>query len=260
MDEEHSLSTIHTYGQVLASFTTWMAQNHPAVTAISQLKLNQLQQFRRYLRERSAAYGRELSPRTQAKYLATIRSLLRYYTTVQGELVLPPEQIRLPRVGREDDRPRRPLSRGDLQRLLEQPDVSKPWGLRDRAIIALLINSGLRVSELCSLNRSDVREDLLGQHPFLEVTVSPHARRIRSIYLDAFTQEQLAAYLAVRQDRYPPLFVRHKPGKGKENDDPQHRLTRQMVARMLNKYAREAGLTTLPSAQQLRRARFSPGP
>ena len=44
-----------------------------------------------------------------------------------------------------------PLSKDQVQRILELPDLSKPWGLRDRAILEVIYGSGLRISEAASL-------------------------------------------------------------------------------------------------------------
>jgi site-specific recombinase XerD len=53
------------------------------------------------------------------------------------------------------------LTREEIQALIEAPDLSKPEGKRDRAILELLYASGLRVSELTNLNLADVN---LGTH------------------------------------------------------------------------------------------------
>ena len=44
----------------------------------------------------------------------------------------------------------------EIDHLLEQPDLSTPYGVRDRAIVELLYSSGLRVSELVNLRVSDL--------------------------------------------------------------------------------------------------------
>lgn len=254
-----SLSTIYTYNQMLGRFARWMQQSHPEVTSVQHLRPLHLTRFRHYLRVSSAASGKEMGLRTQGKYMAAIRSLLRYYATQTSVPVMSRDQVRIPRVPSATPLTP-PPGENDIQLLLQQPDASKLWGLRDRAIIAALVSSGLRVTELCSLNRRDVREDLLGKAPMLEVSLVKPTRGRRSVSLDAATQHHLTEYLSARTDRFPPLFIRHKPGKSVALEDPQHRLTRQMVNKMLEKYAKAAGLAVLPSADALRRVRLGGSP
>ena len=244
IDRNLSLATLDAYAQTLERFADFMQQHHPEVSSIAQVQVAHVQGFRRHLRQASAAAGRELSAGTQAKYLAAIRSLLRYYSVVQGQAVMLRDNIALPKLTRAGPPPR--ITRQDVQALLQQPDPRKPWGRRDRAIIALLVDTGLRVGELCALNRRDVRVDLLGKRPFLELSL-PNA----AVGLGQEAQRLLKEYLDARDDSYQPLFIRHKPGKAQHTDDAQHRLTRQMIDRMLMRYARAAGLTVLPSARDL---------
>jgi site-specific recombinase XerD len=241
-----SLATLDAYTQMLHRFVQFIQEHYPAVTSISHVDASHVQGFRRWLRRQSARAGREVGLATQAKYLAAIRALLRYYSLEKGLTVLAREVVRLPKP--EPRRGQQPISSQELANLLAQPKLDKTWGLRDRAIIALLAESGLRVSELCTINRRDVREELLGKHPTLEIT-PPSTRGI--IRLGRQTQEFLREYLKSRDDHYPPLFVRHKPGKSQDQDDSQHRLTRQMIDRMLERYGRSAELATLPSARDL---------
>lgn len=244
-----ALTTLSTYTQVLNRLTEFLHEHHPDVSSFSQVRPAHLQQFRHHLRLRSALSGRELSVRTQAKYLAAVRSLLRYYSLEAHVPVMSRDQVVLPRVAKGPVHPR--ISPAEVQRLLGQPDTSKPWGARDRAIIAMLATTGIRVSELCALNKRDLRLPSLAQQPTLEVIVPGPASR--PIYLDAGTQALVKAYLEMRTDNYPPLFIRHKPGKTRSQEDNQHRLTRQMVDRMLSRYSRAAGLSTVASARDIAR-------
>lgn len=250
LDTDKSLVTVESYRQVLRTFARWLQDNYPEVVSIARVDLAHIQQFRRHLRQDTAARGREMSLSTQSKYLSVLRSWLRY---AQREAKLPAlnsDQVVLPRRRTSAKRP--VLADADIERLLLEPDIRKIWGLRDRAIIALLLSTGLRVSQVCALDRRDIREDLLGSVSGL--SVRPRNRALPDIELDETTQRLLREYLAARRDTYKPLFVRHKPGKRLADDDPDHRLTRQMINRMLDKYSRRVGLTELVSPTMLGRS------
>lgn len=248
LDTDKSVVTVRSYEQVLLSFAVWLQATHPEVLGLTSISLSHLQGFRRHLRLRSAAEGREMAASTQVKYISILRSWLRYARHEAGLPVVNRDDILLPK--RPPSQRTSPLPLSEVERLLSEPDLGRVWGLRDRAIIALLVTTGLRVSELCALDRRDVREDLLGLSPSL-----PLRRRSRGptgVALDERAQAYLKAYLAERDDAYKPLFIRHRPGK--RLDDADHRLTRQMVNRMLENYSRKAGMAELISPTMLGRA------
>ena len=96
------------------------------------------------------------SPRSAARAVASVRGLYRFLLmekTIESD---PAEDLRAPRAW-----PALPryLDLEDVDRLLAQPDVASPRGLRDKALIELLYATGLRVTELLSLKPGDVSLD-----------------------------------------------------------------------------------------------------
>ena len=73
--------------------------------------------------------------------------------------------------------------------------------LRDRAIVAFLLSTGCRISEMTRLNRDDV--DLVN----LECTVLGKGNKERTVFLDAVTGMLIRDYLAQRTDDSPALFI-----------------------------------------------------
>ena len=89
-----------------------------------------------------------LSPRSVARHVASLRGFYRFLV-LEGRLVASPaDDVHAPRAW-----PALPrfLSLDEVDRLLEQPDASRPAGLRDRALLEVLYATGMRVSELVSL-------------------------------------------------------------------------------------------------------------
>ncbi len=108
----------------------------------------------RYLQ---SLYTKGLGSRSVARHLTTLRNFAAYLlregrlaTDPTASLALPRQWHNLPKF----------LNRNEVDRLLEAPDPERPKGLRDRAMIHLLYSSGLRVSELCELQLSDLNEEL----------------------------------------------------------------------------------------------------
>lgn len=129
-----------------------------------------MQKFTEFLRERDvnvkdvtrsnvveflcALYKRGLDSRSVSRYQATLRNFYRFCVT-EGVLKEDPvSTIESPKVRRSLPHF---LSVKEVERLLSQPDMSTPLGLRDKAIIELLYSTGLRVSELCGLRVSDIQ-------------------------------------------------------------------------------------------------------
>lgn len=124
------------------------------------------------------------------------------------------------------------LSIEEVDRLLEQPDCATPTGLRDKAMLEVLYATGLRVSELTSLNINDVNLDLA----FLRCWGKGQKERI--VPLGKFAVENITAYLEKGRNKLckdsenVALFINFY-GK---------RITRQGFWKIIKKYSRQAGL------------------
>jgi len=141
----------------------------------------------------------------------------------------PTEYLESPRLPK---RLPRVLTVEEVERLLAQPRLDTPAGLRDKAMLELLYATGLRVSELVALNVDHI--DLEGQ--FLRclgkgsrervVPVAPVACRHVERYL-------LQARVKLAKDRGEPALFLNQQGR---------RLSRQGCWKIIKAYARSAGL------------------
>ncbi|HEY7789452.1 MAG TPA: site-specific tyrosine recombinase XerD [Vicinamibacterales bacterium] len=174
--------------------------------------------------------SRGLSPRSVARAVACIRGFYRYLARSRqldespaGDLQPPRAWASLPKY----------LSADDVERLLAQPDVSTPAGLRDRALIELLYATGLRVSELVTLRPGDL--NLEGGF----LTCTGKGRKQRIVPMGEQAAAWVTRYLAsgrpalVGRRSSPRLFVNARGGQG---------LSRVGVWKRLTGYARQAGL------------------
>ena len=212
-ERDLSANTISAYRSDLTQFAEWAAKNgRKDVSAVDRRML------RRYVASLSQrSYGR----RTIVRKASAIRSLLGW--AVQRGLIAadPSDDLLVPKL----DRPLPKVVKSDIvKQLCELPPADEPAGVRDRAILELLYGSGLRVSELCSLDLEDV--DLRSQT--LRVTgkgrkqrqapIGAPARRALSTYLSearpSFLERskassaRLAVFLNQRGDRLGPRSVR----------------------------------------------------
>ena len=139
--------TIESYGRDLAALGRFADRLGRPVPDLSR---QDLESFVRSL------MGSGLSPRSAARAVACVRGLFRFLVLDRRLEASPADDLRAPRAW-----PALPrfLSVDEVDRLIAQPDVSTPRGLRDRAMIELLYATGLRVSELVSLRTADLNLD-----------------------------------------------------------------------------------------------------
>lgn len=181
------------------------------------------------------------SPRSVARAVACYRGFYRFLV-VDGRLrVNPAEDLHPPRAWKVLPRY---LAVEDVDRLIAQPDVATPRGLRDRAFIELLYATGMRVSELVALRPADVHLDA----SYLTCTGKGEKQRIVPIgdeaaaWVARYMQQSRSVLLGRR--RSPRLFVNARGGGVG--------LTRVGFWKILKGYALQAGVPTTLSPHMLR--------
>lgn len=133
-----------------------------------------------------------------------------------------------------------------MERLLAQPKTSELAGMRDRAILELLYSSGLRVSELVSLNRDHVNLKRL------EFMVRGKGQKDRPVFVSPEAAEWVQKYLDMRKDNSPALFARVGGHRTADRSGDHLRLTARSIQRMVARYALLAGITKHVSPHTLR--------
>src|SRR5215471_5141177 len=142
-----SPNTVASYARDLAALGEYAAKERRVVGAMER---RDLEAFVRHLMSNG------LSPRSVARAVASVRGFYRFLLAEKKIATDPAEDLRAPRAW-----PALPkyLDLDAVDRLLAQPDVSSPRGIRDKALIELLYATGLRVSELLALKPGDVHLD-----------------------------------------------------------------------------------------------------
>jgi integrase/recombinase XerD len=180
------------------------------------------------------------SPRSVARAVACYRGFYRFLV-VDGRIgASPADDLRPPRAW--SMLPRH-LTVDEVDKLLEQPDVTTPRGLRDRALVELLYATGMRVSELVMIRPGDVHLEA----SYLTCTGKGDKQRIVPVGDEA--ARWVARYLGESRPRLlsgrssSRLFVNARGGSA---------LTRVGFWKILKGYARQAGLPPTLSPHVLR--------
>jgi len=164
-----------------------------------------------------------------ARKLSAVRSFYRYLLREEIISVSPVANTSSPKLDR-----RLPsfLTQEEVNRLLEAPDLSTPQGLRDRALLELLYASGIRVSELVSLNLEQLN---LGTN---EIRVWGKGSKERIVLMGQPAARALSTYLT----RGRPEFLGKKGTGALFLNRYGRRLIERRVQRILEKYTGIAGI------------------
>jgi integrase/recombinase XerD len=145
--------TLERYGYALGPFFGFLAER--GVARPAQVTREAVEAYRLHLFHWRPK-GKPLSLGTQIAHLNAVKGFFRFLHEERYLLVDPAAGVAAPRGAQ-----RLPvvLSEGEVRRLLKAPDVRRPLGLRDRAILELLYSTGLRNSELRALLLDDLQSD-----------------------------------------------------------------------------------------------------
>ncbi len=185
----------------------------------------------------------DLKTITQAYHLIALRGFMKYLARREIKS-LDPSLIDLPHVIRKQVTF---LHYDEVEDMLEQIDLSTESGLRDRAIIELLYSGGLRVSELVGLNRDSIN---LERREFM---VRGKGSKDRPIFISEACADRVRDYLEARTDSLPALFLNNSRNlQAVDQSGNYRRMTARSVERIVEKYARLAGITKHVSPHTLR--------
>jgi site-specific recombinase XerD len=243
-----SNNTQRNYKQYLELFKKWLKENKKSNLLPHELSADLVWDFRLYLaRGYKPAAGGTLSKKTQNAYLIALRALLNYLADRDIE-TLPSSKIKLAK--QKSDETISFLDSRDIEQMLKIPDLKTLGGLRDRAILELFFSSGMRISELTSLD-TDQLSFLKDKNPkrTFELSIVGKGKHIRTIFISPRAAEWLRAYLASRKDMEKPLFVNYRPGT---SPDADKRLTPRSIQTMVSKCAMLAGLSKKVTPHTLR--------
>ena len=224
--------TIRDYRRYLKRFHDWLAESSSAAKP-EDINLEIVRKYRLFLAHLRARNGLPLERVTQSYHIIALRAFLRYLLVQRDIATLSPDKIELPK---QSSRSIAFLNPEQIERLLNSPQISNIIGLRDRAILETLFSTGLRVSELVSLNRDQI--DLERK----EFGVKGKGNKLRVVFLSDTAAQWIERYLQARQDHFKPLFIRHSGKVDARNNGEKMRLTARSIQRIVAKYAKRAGL------------------
>ncbi len=244
LDIEKGVShkTQETYTRFLKSFLLWLEKNNLNNLKPHELTEEHIWKYRVYLSRKITPKKEPIKKVTRNYYLIALRSLLNYFSD-RNISSLPAEKIKLTKDKKE--RSVKFLDLDQIEKILLSPNTKTIVGLRDRAILEVLFSTGLRVAELTSLNRDQVK--ILPKTDILEVSIIGKGNHPRTIYFSQRAIRSLRQYLQVRKDKENALFIRYKGPK-----KSSRRITPRSVETIVKKYAKKAGVPVMTTPHTIR--------
>lgn len=224
-----SLNTIFSYKRDIQQFLSYLAEKNINLKDIS------VKELRNYL-----SYLREINSRSSiARKISSLRSFFKFLVKKQIISSNPAKIVFMPKLEKK-----LPvfLDKIEITELIEAPDINTPLGKRDRAILEVFYATGMRISEIVSLNIWDI--DLTSE----EIKVLGKGGRERIVILGKKAQEALREYITTARkellkDKEEEALFLNKSGT---------RLTVRSIQRMVNKYIKILGIRKKVTPHSLR--------
>ncbi|MBM4762188.1 site-specific tyrosine recombinase XerD [Bacillus sp. B15-48] len=218
-----SRNTIIAYERDLKSYLTYL-QTTEGLTELGRVQRSQIVHFLAYLKNGGK------SSKTIARHVASIRAFHQFLLREKAVEHDPTVHIESPQL--EKTLPK-VLSLKEVETLLDAPKLINQYGYRDKAMLELLYATGIRVSELISLNLADIHLTM----GFIRCIGKGNKERIipigktSTLALEKYLEKGRPKFVA-KQHKDEALFLNHH-GK---------RLTRQGFWKILKRLSKESGI------------------
>ncbi|MRX28408.1 site-specific tyrosine recombinase XerD [Kangiella sp. HZ709] len=144
MEQGLSDATLASYRSDLKKFSQWLATNQTLLIDVSRVDIQN------YLANR---YKHGFNSRSTARFLSSARKFYRYM--MQNNVITEDPTLHIDSPKIQPPVPKS-ISEEDIDNLLQQPELETPMGLRDKAMLELLYSSGLRITELISVEINQI--------------------------------------------------------------------------------------------------------
>lgn len=243
----YSKETIYNYQRDLLTFNNFLTQEMQK--SFNQFSKADIEQYKAYLLSdirttplSTQAIRNVLQSGSINRALSSLRSYLKYLIFQDYPLPVQPEHIQMVR---KEKKHYKVTEMAEIIKLIESPnhfEIDPLVAARNRAMLEILFATGMRISELLSLNRQSI--DQSGR-----IFIMGKGKKERFVYLTPRAIHYLNQYLTLRQDHLSALFVPQK-GRGMTGRDP--RISTNYLQERIKRYREKLGIIVPTSAHSLR--------
>lgn len=242
----YSSETLYNYERDLLTFSQFLEDD--VEISFADINKHAIELYKAYLasRDRKTAKGKrsvsKLSAGSVNRMLSSVRGYLKYLVDIDYTVPVAPEAIKLTKM------PQRHPRVAELEmliKLIEYPaefEKDKRVALRNRAILETLFATGMRISELVSLNRDQI--DKSGR-----IFIRGKGKKERFVYLTNRAKNHIEKYLTSRRDSHPALFV---PYRGRNVRKITTRISTNYVQMKMKQYREQLRINVPTSPHSLR--------
>ncbi len=242
----YSAETLYNYEKDLKVFELFL-QNEISLPFEKTTKQT-IERYKAFLvsRDRKTSTGKRakqnLSIGSINRNLSSLRRYLKYLIDMDYKTPVPPDVIKLLKLPKKHPRV---AELQELIKLIEAPNTfekNKTIALRNRTVLEVLFATGMRISELISLDRNQI--DNSGR-----IFIRGKGRKERFVYLTERAFDWIKKYLAVRNDTHPALFI---PYQGVNYKNRNARISPNYLQMKIKKYREYLNINVPTSAHSLR--------
>jgi site-specific recombinase XerD len=242
----YSPETVYNYERDLGVFDQFLAESS---TPFESVDKGVITRYKAYLTSRDRKTPNRLKEqekilvsRSVNRMLSSLRSYLKFLIEMDKPTPISPEAVKLTKTERKHPQV---AEIDDLIRLIEAPskfETDRLVGLRNRAMLEILFSTGMRISELCGLNRNQIDDSG-------KIFIMGKGKKQRFVYLTPRATEHLDYYLATRRDNFPSLFI---PYSGQNTKSLKKRISTNYLQAKIKKYREKLKINVPTSAHSLR--------
>lgn len=244
-NKDYSNETLYNYERDLLTFAQFIRDKNISFEKVSKNTIEIYQEHLKSADRRTAKDARseqQLCASSINRTLSSLKRYLKYLIETGEQSPILPEAIRLLKMPRLHPQ----VAELDaLISLIESPtkfEKTKELKLRNRAILETLFSTGMRISELVSLNRNQI--DKTGR-----IFIRGKGKKERFVYLTDRAKKCIDTYTGQRTDTHPALFL---PYRGRNSGTTKARISPNYLQMKIKQYRERLGISVPTSAHSLR--------
>lgn len=242
----YSPETVYNYERDLKVFDQFLTESGISFDTTSK---NTIIRYKAYLLSRdrktpirAREQEKTLGARSINRMLSSLRSYLKFLIEMDKPTPISPESVKLSKTERKHSQV---AEMNELIKLIESPskfEKDKLVALRNRAMLEILFSTGMRISELCNLHRSQIDDSG-------KIFIMGKGKKQRFVYLTPRATEHMNSYLANRKDDFPALFI---PYSGRNVKNPKKKISTNYLQEKIKIYREKLKINVPTSAHSLR--------
>lgn len=244
----YSEETVYNYERDLKVFEDFLKELHLPFSKIDKQAINRYKAYLNSIDRQTANQEhaeKKLTSISLNRILSALRSYFKYLIEMDYNVPIPPEAIKLVKT---EQRHAHVAELNELVKIIEAPSFLEDNELtaaRNRAMLEILFSTGMRISELISLNREQI--DGSGR-----IFIRGKGKKERFVYLTPRAYKHLNDYLKYRDDSFPALFIPYRGRNSTIISGVKKRISPNYLQAKIKSYREKLKINIPISAHSLR--------